>query len=335
MRFDKQHFGIHLLWGIPALLLVIALGSWYGILSLDVGRWLRGGSLPGLVCGIFAGGIIAFEMLLWPRKTFRAWRLFATKHWMAAHLWFGLASWPIAVIHSGFHLGGMLPTIFMLLFTLTILSGIYGWVLQNIIPRLLLNQVTAETIHSQIDLVCRCNVSDAYSLLTRVFGPPPHASGEATEALADERTLEETRDEIDYLPKRKLAVVVGAVRDVGRVRGRTLRTATFPADPKNAVEIWNAYEQIKSFMLLGRRADPNFSNTAHAGSFFSNLRRICDPSCTEIVNTLEEYCDQRRQFDIQQKLHNWLHGWLPVHIGLSVSVSVLLIVHIVTALRYW
>ncbi len=41
------------------------------------------------VCGIIAGGIIAFEMLLWPRKAFRAWRLIATRHWMAAHLWLG------------------------------------------------------------------------------------------------------------------------------------------------------------------------------------------------------------------------------------------------------
>jgi hypothetical protein len=281
--------------------------------------------------------------------------LIATKHWLAAHLWFGLAAWPIAVLHSGFHLGGALPATLMIVFTLTILSGIYGWVLQNIIPRMLLKQVTAETIYSQIDVVSRRNVADAYSLLTGVFGPPPSelaaaatraattkasaSRGDATPAVArDERMAPDTdtiSEEIEYLPKRKLAVVVGAVRDVGRVRGRTLRTATFPADPQNADEIWSAYYRIEGFLLDGRRADAAFSNPAHASAYFANLRRACDPACAEVINSLEDYCDQRRQFDLQTRLHHWLHGWLPVHIGLAVAVSVLLIVHVITALRYW
>ena len=336
LKLDKQHLGIHLPWALPALGLVTALTAWYCVLSSEAGHWLRGGSLPGLVCGFVAGSIIAFEMLLWPRKVFRAWRLFAARQWLAAHLWFGLASWPIAVVHSGFHLGGMLPATFMILFTLTILSGIYGWALQNVIPKLLFKQVTAETIYSQIDLVCQRNVSDAYSLLTNVFGPPPKTISHASSAGSIELSTEEAvSEEIKYLPKRKSAVVVGAVRDVGRVRGRTLRTATFPADPKNASEIWNAYYEMQEYLLQGGRRNPVFSNPARAGSFFANLRRICDPACVEIIGTLEEYCDQRRQFDLQKRLHHWLHGWLPIHIGLSVAVSVLLLVHVVTALRYW
>lgn len=65
------------------------------------------------------------------------------------------------------------------------------------------------------------------------------------------------------------------------------------------------------------------------------LKRACDPTCAEIINALEEYCDQRRQFDVQKRLHHWLHSWLPFHIGLSVAVSVLLVFHVITALRYW
>lgn len=340
MRLDKQHLGIHLLWGLPASGLVVGLAVWYGILSSQAGHWLRGGSLPGLVCGVVAGSIILFEMLLWPRKIFRGWRLIPTKHWLAAHLWFGLAAWPIAVLHSGFHLGGMLPATFMILFTLTIVSGIYGWVMQNVIPKLLLKQVAAETIYSQIDVVSKRNVADAYSLLAGVFGPPPSDISQAItpdeKTLPDEEAINETiKEEIEYLPKRKLAMVVGAVRDVGRVRGRTLRTATFPADPKNAKEIWNAYYQIEGFLLQGRRADASFSNPARASAFFSNLRRLCDPGCAEVINSLEDYCEQRRQFDLQKRLHHWLHTWLPIHIGLAVAVTVLLAVHAITALRYW
>lgn len=336
MRLDRQHLGIHLLWGLPALCLVVGLGVWFGILSAQAGHWLRGGSLPGLVCGIVAGAIIAMEMLLWPRKIFRAWRLGATKHWMAAHLWFGLAVWPIALVHSGFHLGGLLPTVLLGLLTMTVLSGLYGWIVQNVLPKMLLEQVTAETIYSQIGLVSERNVSDAYSLLTSVFGPPP-ANGLPHGTSDDSGRAAESamQQEIQYLPKRKQAVVVGAVRDLGRVRGRTLRTASFPADPKNAPEIWNAYHQIQGFLLGGRRADPSFSSPARARAFFSTLRRVCEPACADIIGTLEDYYEQRRQFDIQITLHRWLHGWLPVHIGLSVTVAVLLVVHVITALRYW
>lgn len=336
MRLDRRHLGIHLGWGVPSFGLFVGLAFWYVALSWQAGHWLRGGSLPGLVCGVVAGGIILGEMLLWPRKLLRAWRLIPAKHWLAAHLWFGLAAWPIAVMHSGFHLGGALPATLMILFTLTVLSGIYGWILQNIIPKMLLKQVTGETIYSQIDFVSERNVTDAYSLLTSVFGPPPGHIANAIETDDRGRPNEETlAEEIEYLPKRKTAVVVGAVRDVGRVRGRTLRTASFPTDPKNADEIWNAYHRIEPFLLHGRRADATFSNPARAGSFFSNLRRVCDPSCAGIISSLEDYCDQRRQFDLQKRLHRWLHSWLPVHIGLAVAVTVLLGVHVITALRYW
>lgn len=330
MRVDKDNLKIQLAWGLPALAMVLGLGGWYTISAYQAGEWLGGGSLPGLVCGIVAGAIIAFEMLLWPRKLLRAWRLIAARHWMAAHLWFGLASWPIAVFHSGFHFGGLLPTLFIVLFTLTILSGLYGWLLQNIIPKMLFKQVTAETICSQIGAVSQCNVDDAYAMLISAFGPPPNRRQEsATDAD------EESRELWEYRSKRKAVVVVGATRDVGRIRGRTLRTATVQVDPKHAENVWQAYYHIMPFLLQGRRADEAMGNDSKSSAFFANLRRVCGSDCSEIINSLEEYCNQRRQFDIQQRLHNWLHAWLPVHIGLSVAVSVLLIGHIITALRYW
>jgi hypothetical protein len=287
------------------------------------------------VCGSIAGGIIAFEMLLWPRKVFRRWRLIATKQWLAAHLWFGLASLPIAIIHTGFHFGGTLPSVFMILFILTIVSGIFGWLMQHIIPKLLLNQVPAETIYSQIDLVSRRNLADLQALLTSALGPPPQElqSGEIETAVSEE--VQDDATEASYRSQRRTAVVVGAVRDIGRVRGRTLRTTVMQADARHAPELWSAFYQARSFMLHGRRQDSLFADSAKASKYFSNLRRVCGAGCADIVYSLEEYCYQRRQFDLQKRLQHWLYGWLPIHIGLSVSVTVLLIVHTITALRYW
>ena len=45
-------------------------------------------------------------------------------------------------------------------------------------------------------------------------------------------------------------------------------------------------------------------------------------------------CDQRRQFDLQSRMHFWLHAWLGVHVALSVALTVLMIVHAVLALEY-
>ena len=70
-------------------------GSW---------TWPGGGSPPGFAYGVLGGGIILFEMLLWPRKSlWRGWRLGRTKLWMTAHIWLGLLTLPLLLLHGGFH----------------------------------------------------------------------------------------------------------------------------------------------------------------------------------------------------------------------------------------
>ena len=53
-----------------------------------------------------------------------------------------------------------------------------------------------------------------------------------------------------------------------------------------------------------------------------------------VVDTLTEFCEQRRQFDTQSRIHAWLHAWLCVHLPLSVGMFVLMLVHTVVALYY-
>jgi hypothetical protein len=48
---------------------------------------------------------------------------------------------------------------------------------------------------------------------------------------------------------------------------------------------------------------------------------------------LEAACDETRQLRRARQLHRWLHGWLAIHIPASVAVIVLLVLHIVLALR--
>ena len=85
------------------------------------------------------GVIILFEMLLWPRKSlWRGWRLGRTKLWMTAHIWLGLLTLPLLLLHGGFHFSlssSTLAAVLMWLLVLVVGSGLFGLVLQNILPQ--------------------------------------------------------------------------------------------------------------------------------------------------------------------------------------------------------
>ncbi len=320
MLISRSQLKVHAFSAITAGLLTAAGVIWYVLESLAAGRLVGGGSVAGLACGIGAGSIIVFEMLLWPRKWLRRLRLIPAKYWMAAHLWLGLASLPLAIVHSGFHLGGWLPTTFMALFVLTILSGVYGVVMQNVIPRWMLRNLPAETIYSQIDYVSERTVEDARSLLIAACG---------------RRKVSEE----DSIPEPELsapqAVVVGKLRQSGMTRGRTLENLRVVQTRQDAEPLWNALDEITPFLLHGASKQTPVTNRQQASRWFSRLRGVCSKESGFIIETFEEFCDQRRQFDTQTSAHRWLHGWLPIHVGLSVAVTVLLAAHVWSALKYW
>ncbi len=320
MKLDRKQLGIHLPWGLITTIVVVGLGSWYGISSIGQGRWLGGGSLAGLACGTAAGLVIAFEMLLWPRKYFRRLRLIPARHWMAAHIWLGIASMPLAILHSGFHLGGTLPTVFLLFFALTILSGIYGLVMQHVIPKLMLRSVPAETIYSQIDHVSELGIQHLRQAITAACG-----SRDKDDDIYDNEPA---------LPEQSM-IVVGAIREIGLVRGKTLETKLVVRNPADRSVLWTAFDELAPFLAHGKRAKSAFVSPAYTSRWFSDLRRACTEESEIVIASMHEYFVQRQQFDFQRSLHHWLHAWLPIHIGLSVAVTVLLVVHIFTALMYW
>jgi hypothetical protein len=281
-----------------------------------------GGSASGLLCGIAAGSVIVFEMLLWPRKAFRRLKLIPAKYWLAAHIWFGIASLPLAIVHCGFHLGGWLPMTFMILFVLTILSGLYGLAVQNLLPKWMLRNLPSETIYNQIDYVSEQTVEDARRLLVTACG----------RKLTDDQLLEE---EPEIEAAKSTTVVVGAVRQAGKTRGRTLETRRVSQAEEDSDALWTAFDEITPFLLNGRQSETPVTNQQQASQWFGSLRSVCGEESESIIDILQGMCDQRRQFDIQQTVHRWLHTWLPIHIGLSVAVTVLLAAHVWTALKYW
>ena len=72
-----------------------------------------------------------------------------------------------------------------------------------------------------------------------------------------------------------------------------------------------------------------------AAEFFEALRDQINPDAHRVVDHVAELCEQRRQFDVQERMQFWLHNWLFVHLPLSAALIVLMFVHVFVAIKYW
>src|SRR2546422_6797130 len=127
-----------------------------------------GGSWPGLIFGAAGLALMLYAGLLGARRKVPTWRIGRATTWMKGHLWLGLLSYVLILFHSGFRWGGPLTFTLMVLFTLVVLSGIYGVVLQHIVPRMMLMQLPLETVYEQIDSIVAQLRSEADALVTAV-----------------------------------------------------------------------------------------------------------------------------------------------------------------------
>lgn len=254
-------------------LFLVPAASWYFAARQGWTDWPSGSTTLGLLLGVFAAAIIAFEMLLWPRKKLRRYKLGRTRVLMYWHVWLGLACLPLAIGHAGFQFGGTLTTVVMALFLIVIASGVWGLALQQILPHKLLHDFPSETIETEVEAVMVHHLRAAVEQI-------------AAETRPGDSLRDFFADEIEpYLAR-------------GSASGSPLRSAA------RADTVFNDY------------------STRHASS-------------GPLLTKLRELCDTRRRYDQQVRIHRWLHNWLCVHVPASVSLCVLLGVHIVTALKYW
>jgi len=342
IRKLKLHLGSIVL----ASLLVLGGAIWHAFYSYSSGRIASGSSLPGLTVGGIAAAIILFELLLWPRKKLRRWKLFPTKFWMVAHIWLGLATGPLAFIHSGYRLGGTFTTVLMCLLLFVLASGIYGWVMQMIIPKWMLGNLPYETIACQIDDVSIQSALNARRMLTVAFGPKPAGLRKLANLDSVSAKMNGAVASTDGTKQVK-AIVIGATqrRDSSRSRIEIDTESEFNAN--DGRELWRQYAAvIEPFILEGISRSGGEAILGKSGSqspvrnrqksvdWFSLLRESCSATALPIVDRLEELAVQRLQYDAQRRAHAWLHGWIAFHASVSVVLGVLLITHIILALRY-
>ena len=319
----REHRPWFLFTGATAL----AAAVWYGSESARIGRLAGGASPPGLVLGVAGGLIILFELVLGFRKKLRAVRIGRATLWLKAHLWLGLLCLPLLVLHSGFRWwGGPLATALMIMLVAVIISGIWGLALQQVLPKLMLDQVPAETIRSQIDHILGQYRAEAERAVRATCGREVNEPVSATAQPGDAET-------------KRGFLVVGATRASGSVQGKYLQTWSQARPVAGSEPLFTFFEQAVSPYLAakhGSRAGVGaaLASSKRAAVIFQEIRTELDPAAHGVVDMLEEICDQRRQFDVQARVHGWLHGWLCVHVPLSAALFVLMVVHVYYALKY-
>jgi hypothetical protein len=302
----------HRTWiGITAVILLVATAGYvpYHLWSLN---GPSGGSWVGLVYGFAGYGLMLYAGALGARTRRPTWRLGRAETWLKGHIWLGLIAYPLILYHAGLRWGGPLTYVLMVLFTIVVVSGILGVMLQNILPRTLMDRVPLETIFEQVDHVLGQMRTQADGLVTAAC-VPEQAAMMAGAALA---------------PGQRAAPAVRRAR-----LGAVLAPAAAPAPEAHILKEFYDRE-VRPYLHDESGRAAALASPSKAAVVFAQLRTRVSRELNPVVDELEAICEERRQLRLQLRVHHWLHGWLLVHVPLSVGLLVLSAFHAVIAFRY-
>src|SRR5215472_7366898 len=306
MLIDQTHRN----WFIASAIGLGAAVAIYIPYSVHSSQAPRGGSAVGLIYGSVGFAFMLFAGLLGLRKKFPIWRVGKAQTWMRGHLWLGFASFPLILLHGGFHFGGPLTRVLMWLFIIVFASGILGAALQHFLPRLQTAQLPMETIYEQIGRVRGQLAEEAARLID-----------ESCAALEGEVSSASER-------QRAAAAAAGANWDVTVASGMQV-------DGQAAEELRRFFRvEFQPYVEKTGARGARLGDPARAQAMFRQLRVLFPPSLHWNIDDLENICEEKRQLDRQERLHKALHGWLLVHIPLSYALLLLGAWHAIMAVRF-
>jgi hypothetical protein len=270
-----------------------------------------GGSCPGLSYGIAGFSLMLYAGLLGARKKVPVWRLGRAQTWMRGHLWLGLVSFPLVVLHAGLTFGSGLTLLLMWLFVLVVVSGVWGAWLQHTMPRRMLRDVPMETIYEQIDHVRAQLLMEADTIVAAACGK-----------LEVQTVAPNARDR-------------GAVGTAGEAEAAASALATIDRiDAEESAPLREFYRREMRGLLERPRADHPLADAAHTAARFEKVRALVPPSFHAALADLANICEEERQLRRQSRMHLALHGWQLVHVPLSIALLLLAAIHAVMALRF-
>ena len=318
MRMDNSQRG----WAIASAAIFALSLAIYLIYDRTSLGGARGGSLIGIAFGIVGFGFMFFAALLGARKRVPVWRLGRAQAWMRGHLWLGMLSLPVILFHGGFHFGGTLTRVLMWLLIFTVVSGIFGAILQHYLPRIMTADVPLETIYDEIDHVRTLLLEEA---------------DRSVETLCGSLGLRKSTQE-----DAQRAGGFSALRSVMATTTTGRSSAAVAAAPEILLLSREESEPLRRFYLnemrpfleRSRKAGVFLNDSAKSQTAFAGLRTLVPQQAHATLDDLQDICEEARQLGKQQRMHRWLHVWLLVHIPASLALIVLGAVHAVVALRY-
>ena len=311
MRIDHTHRR----WAIWTLALFLLAGLAYIPYNMLASHGATGGSAAGITYGAVGYAMMIFAALLSLRKKYPIWRIGRAQTWMRGHLWLGLLSYPIILFHGGFHFGGPLTRTMMWIFTVVIVSGLIGAVLQHYLPRLMTERVPFETIYDQIARVQGQLLKEAEDLLASVS------------KSADQYGL--------LVPSVTGVLDLRAALSEAHSTTTTTTTTLIRVENQAVTELRNIYQKtIKPYLSVRGSHGHVLADRRNSEAVFGQLRTVSPATVHQLIADLENICEEKRDLDRQTRLHRLLHGWLLVHVPLSLVLIVLGAIHAVMALRY-
>jgi hypothetical protein len=312
-------------WMAATGLAAVLSGGAYAVYALLSPNGPRGGSVAGLVFASLGTGIIVFECLLGLRKRYPASPFGRVQTWLRAHTWLGLLSFLLILMHSGFRWGHGLAAALMWVFTVILVSGIFGIGLQNYIPRRMTELVTRETIYEEIPTVInglRVEADERVEFITADLGfeePPEYVRAGGVKRYFDPEQKKSNAEKVRaVVEKRKASPQIelepGARSALRAHYLQEMRPYLFEHPPELSLKLYGSADAVSAY--------------------FGHLRTIMPVAAHNVLRDLEEVLEERRQLLVQRRMHLWLHGWLLVHVPLSFALLVLAAIHAVLALRY-
>jgi hypothetical protein len=276
-----------------AVAAVVAVALWWWLDRQTPGG-LTGGSVAGLWYALLGSLCMLFAWLLSAVRHFPRLRLPPRKWWLKGHIWLGLLSGVLILCHSGFRFGGPLEQVLWAVFGLTLLTGVFGLAVQQIVPRLLTTRVPAEAPYEQIPHICAVIRRRADALVQKALGASdaPAAGG-----------------------------------------GTTMQMSLFLNTTAQLLDFYEAQVR-PFFADRYQRSSPLANPVQADAVFDTLAGLAGTEELKGLVEQLQVLCRERRQLGEQERLYHWLHAWLFLHIPLSILLLFLGAAHALVALYY-
>lgn len=277
---------------VTSLLAAAAVGVYLWDVPRPSGKW--GSTPPGLTIGIIALALMLFCAALGLKRRVPHWRLGRAQTWMRGHIWLGMLTCLLVALHADFRVGGTLTLWLWALLTIVTVSGLFGWMLQQMIPSLLLHSIPGETVAQQ---------------------------------------LQRQIDALPQLAQNLVQHYAGSI-DQPAPAWNPIGTGDITARPPAGGEPLRRFYLDHARAFFTASSGSRLHRHAISESLFASLRTMTPAHIHPGIAELEQLCERRHELLRQRMLMRVLTIWLIVHVPLSWMLLVMTLAHAVGALRF-